>query len=178
MEVKDIEKKIIDENNLNNKEDKKEDVKKDIKEDIKNIKIEEKEEIKVEKIEVIKQEEKKEISNVELLEKINKLEEDVKKEKKQHEEYVLSSIKNIDRDYLDFLVSKEKDGSIEEKIEKIKLSKPELFKEEENRNIQNLNIINSKNKGDLKSQEIFRADFNKKSLTERMKLIKNGVKII
>ena len=52
------------------------------------------------------------------------------------------------------------------------------FKEEENINIQNLNILNSKNKGNLKSNEIFRADFNKKSLTERMKLIKNGVKII
>ena len=33
MEVKDIEKKIIDENNLNNKEDKKEDIKEDIKEE-------------------------------------------------------------------------------------------------------------------------------------------------
>ena len=93
MEVKDIEKKIIDENNLNNKEEKKEII-------IEN-----------------KQEEKKEISNVELLEKINKLEEDIKKEKKQHEEYVLSNIKGVDRDYLDFLVSKEKDGSIEEKID-------------------------------------------------------------
>lgn len=105
-----------------------------------------------------------------LNEKVKSYEDTINDLNKKYEDYVIKSSKPNDEDYLRFLLSKDTTNtSIEKKIEKLKIEKIDLFKA----NVENLNTKINNN-----SNEILKQDFEKKSLEERMKIIKSGIKII